>query len=166
MAPAPGFSRVQSSVQADQNHPTGGTGVAACGLAIIAALVIGVGIPGHLVLRHVVQTLPLWIVVWLGFRHSRSSNWVALPMFVFWFVIMGMIWSYLLGLAHIFSGHFTSLEQAMTLVVILSSLSGIVLSSRTKSGLSPFQAGSLFVLCGALQWLCFRISFLPAIAHR
>jgi len=165
MPQAPAVSTVRSSARTAQSFATSGTAMASFALAIIAALVIGVGIPGHLIVRHVVQTLPLWLVVWLGFRHSRLTNWVALPMFLFWFAIMGMVWLYLLGIAHIFSGHFTLLEKAMTLVVVLSSLAGIFFFGGTKSGLSAWKAGGWFVSCGALQWICFRISFLPAIAQ-
>jgi hypothetical protein len=56
--------------------------IAICCLAIIAALVLGVGLATNLVLRHVVQTAPLWIGVILGFRHSRAASWAALPLFL------------------------------------------------------------------------------------
>jgi hypothetical protein len=52
--------------------------VVACSLAMMAALILGVGIPNHMVLRHVVQTLPIWGVVILGARRSRLAGWVGL----------------------------------------------------------------------------------------
>src|SRR6266436_1310820 len=70
--------------------------MAICSLAIIIALVVGVGLASNLVLRDVVQTLPLWIAVVLGFRRSRATGWVALPLFLFCLTLMVIIWLYLL----------------------------------------------------------------------
>jgi hypothetical protein len=55
--------------------------IAICCLIIIAALVLGVGLATNLVLRHVVQTIPLWVGVILGFRRSPVAGWVALAPF-------------------------------------------------------------------------------------
>jgi hypothetical protein len=140
--------------------------IAACCLAIILALVVGVGVPDGLVLRHLVQTLPLWVAVVLGFRRSTASGWVALPFFLFWLVLMTMIWLYVLGVAHVISGHFSPLEIAMTIVVGAASLAGIAAFARFKSGLSAWSAAGLFIALAAVQWVCFRLSLLPVIAHR
>jgi hypothetical protein len=140
--------------------------MAICCLAIIGALVLGVGLPGNLVLRHLVQTAPLWAGVVLGFRHSRATAWVGLPLFLFWLLLMGLIWSYLLGISSLISGHFSSLEIAMTIIVGAASLIGIASFIRFKSSLSPLNASGLFALAAVIQVICFRLSFLPAIAHR
>ena len=79
---------------------------AACCLVILAALVLGVGVGSHLVLRHVVQTAPLWVGVILGFRRSQSTGWVTLPLFLFWLLLMFIIWLYLLGIADLVSDIF------------------------------------------------------------
>ncbi len=50
---------------------------------IIAALVGGVGIPDGLMLRHIVQTLPLWAAIVVGLRRSHATGWLALPCFLF-----------------------------------------------------------------------------------
>lgn len=154
---------VMSDTRANSAAPLG---VAACCLAIILALVIGVGVPDHLVLRHIVQTLPLWAAVLLGFRRSAATAWIALPFFLFWFVLMTFIWVFLLGIARIVTGTFTPLETAMTIVVGLACLAGIALFARIKSGLAAWAAASLFIIAAAAQWLCFRASLLPSIAHR
>ena len=140
--------------------------IAGCSLAIIAALVLGVGIGSHLVLRHVVQTLPLWVAVALGLRRSRAAGWAGLPVFLFWLVLMALIWLYLLGMSNILSGHFTPLEIAMTLIVGIASVAGIVTFFRFRSYLSAWGSTSIFVVLAAAQFACFRLSFLPAIAHR
>lgn len=141
-------------------------GVAACCLAIILALVVGVGVPDHLVLRHVVQTLPLWAAVPLGFRRSAATGWLALPFFVFWLVLMTFIWLFLLGISRVVTGTFTPLEIAMTIVVGLASLVGIALFARIKSGLPAWGAAILFIIAAAAQFACFRASLLPSIARR
>jgi hypothetical protein len=140
--------------------------VAGCSLAIIAALVLGVGIGSHLVLRHVVQTLPLWVAVTLGLKRSHAAGWTGLPVFLFWLVLMATIWLYLLGVSNILSGHFTQLEIAMTVVVGVASAVGIVAFFRLRSYLSGWYLASIFIGLAVVQLVCFRLSFLPAIAHR
>jgi hypothetical protein len=152
--------------QARANSTSQPVAIAACCLIIILALVVGVGMPDRLVLRHLVQTLPLWAGIVWGFRRSNATGWIGLPLFIFWLGLMALIWLYLLGISHALNGHFSPLEIAMTVVVGLASLVGIVIFWRFKSGLSAPKAASLFVLFVAFQFACFRVSFLPAIAHR
>ncbi len=140
--------------------------IAVCCLVIIAALVLGVGVPGGMVIRHIVQTLPLWVGVVLGFRRSRATGWIALPSFLAWILLMGLIWLYLLGISNVMSGQFTPLEIAMTLVVGCAAVAGIVMFARFKSSLKPGAALMLFVTFAIVQLVCLRVSFLPAIAHR
>jgi hypothetical protein len=140
--------------------------IGVCCLVIILALVGGVGLASGLVLRHLVQTLPLWVGVALGFRRSRAAGWVGLPLFLFWLLLMALIWLYLLGVSGILSGHFSILEIAMTIVVGTASLVGTAMCVRFKSSLSAASVVMLFVVVAAIQWVCFRASFLPAIAHR
>jgi len=140
--------------------------VACCSLAIIAALVLGVGVGSHLVLRHIVQTLPLWVAITFGLRRSRVAGWVGLPLFLSWLLLMALIWLYLLGVSNMMSGHFTGLEITMTVVVGLASGVGIVAFFRLKSDLSGWGRTIIFVVLAAFQFACLRLSFLPAIAHR
>jgi uncharacterized membrane protein YuzA (DUF378 family) len=135
-------------------------------LIIILALVLGVGFAIGLVLRHVVQTAPLWIVVVLGATRSRSTGWIGLPLFVFWLMLMVFIWLYLFDIVRVITGRFTPIEVAMTIIVGIASLAGILMFARFPSGLSALRAGSLFAVMALLQWACFRISFLPAIVSR
>src|SRR5512135_3914432 len=98
--------------------------IACCCLLIIAALMV-VGVVSHGVLRHIVQTAPLWAGIVLGFRRSQFAKWAALPSFFFWLTCMVLIWLFLLGWAHVVSGHFTPIEIAMTLVVETASATGM-----------------------------------------
>jgi hypothetical protein len=139
---------------------------AVCCLAIVFALVLGVGLASHLVLRHIVQTLPLLVCTVLGFCRSRLTLLLAFPSFLFWLGLMVIIWSYLLGISHFVSGSFSNVEIAMTIVVGAAAIAGIVICARSRSGLSFPAAAGLFLLMELFQWGCFRLSLLPAIAHR
>ena len=138
-------------------------GIGWCSLAVLIALYI-VGAVSHGSLRHEVQTLPLWFPIVLGFNQREMARWCALPCLVFWLCIVVFIWLYLLGWAHLVSGHFSPVEIAMTLIVGAASLAGIWLCLR----LARWSAlgAALIVLFGVLQILVFRISLLPAIAHQ
>lgn len=131
-----------------------------CGLAIIAALVLGVGPVSSTILHHVVQTLPFWVVV--AMRRRAWTRWFALPCFVFWLVIMAAIWAFLLHLPTFVNGHFSPVEIAMTVVVGIASLIGIAAALRTPRA-SVGLAISGFVLGAAAQFACFRLSQIPFI---
>ena len=134
-----------------------------CSLAILVALYV-VGAVSHGSLRHEVQTLALWVPIVGGFNRREFARWCGLPCFLFWLVVMVLIWLFLLGIAHVFSGHFSPTEIAMTIVVGLASAVGTVLS-LVRARWSWSGAG-LVVLFAALQVALMRISFLPAIAHQ
>ena len=136
-----------------------------CCLIIIAALLV-VGSVSHGVLRHIVQTAPLWAGVILGFCRSDLSKWVALPSFVFWLAIMIFIWLFLLGWAQVVHGTFSPTEIAMTLCVGAASIVGLITCFRSRTTTSAKTAVALVLLFAGLQLLVFRLSLLPAIAHR
>src|SRR5258708_12694235 len=135
--------------------------IGVCCLVIILALGGGVGLASGLVLRHLVQTLPLWVGVALGFRRSRAVGWVGLPLFLFWLLLMTLIWLYLLGVSSILSGHFSGLEIAMTIVVGTASLVGIAMCVRFKSSFSVGSASPVFVVLPPLQCECFLPNLSP-----
>jgi len=139
--------------------------VVLCGVLIITALLV-VGVVSHGVIRHIVQTSPLWIAIFLATRHSAFTKLAALACFLFWLLVMVAIWLFLLGWAHIVSGTFSSTEIAMTLIVGLASAVGIGIGARLRSEVRVWSAIPAFLLVAALQLLAFRLSLLPAIAHR
>lgn len=139
--------------------------ISACAFAIIVALVVVVGLVSDGVVRHIVQTAPVWIVVVVGWRGASLTKWIALPIFLFWLVIMVLIWLFLLGLSHILHGHFTIAEIAMTIVVGLASLVGIVVSLRTRSQTGAALALVCFVLAGAIQFGFMELSSNPNLSH-
>ena len=131
-----------------------------CGLAIVAALVLGVGPVSNTILHHIVQTFPFWLLA--AVRRRAWPNWFALPCFIFWLVIMVAIWAFLLHLPTFVQGHFSPVEIAMTIVCGIASVLGIAAAIRTR-GASLGGAVAAFVGGAAAQYACFRISQIPFI---
>jgi hypothetical protein len=136
-----------------------------CCVSIIAALLV-VGAVSHELVRHIVQTAPLWIAIVLGARQSGWSKWAALPCFFFWLLVMIVIWLFLLGWARIVSGIFSSTEIVMTVMVGLASIVGIVTAVRMRGSVRVWPATAMVLLIAVLQVTALRLSLLPAIAHR
>ncbi len=128
-------------------------------LAIVAALVLGVGPVSSTVLHHIVQTAPYWLAIVC--RRRRWAAWFALACFVFWLIIMAAIWAFLLHLPSFVSGHFSPVEVAMTILCGIASLIGIAAAIRTRTrwplALAAFAGGA------AAQFAAFRISQIPFI---
>src|SRR5947208_671463 len=104
-------------------------------LAMVLALYV-VGIVRNGVVRHIVQTLPLWFPMVLGLRQREIAKWASLPCFLIWLVLMTFIWLFLLGWANVISGHFTPIEVILTLVVGIASVTGLVTGFRWRTNLS------------------------------
>ena len=139
-----------------------------CCMVIMGALVLVVGVESHGVLRHIVQTSPLWIAVVLGIRRSALATWAALPCLAIWLFLMIAILLYVLGWAQILfiRGTFTPVEIAMTVLVAIASLAGIIVSLRTRSGAGALRTIAIMSLVTILQVGAIALSFLPSIAHR
>lgn len=116
--------------------------------------------------RHVVQTAPVWIAVAMSLRRSDLSKWAALAFFIFWLFLMGLIWLYLLGWARVISGTFSRTQIALTLVIGMVSLCGIVNCIRLKVSLGVVAASATFLVALLLQAAPIALSITPAIAHR
>jgi len=136
-----------------------------CCVVIFAALQV-VGFVSHGTIRHIVQTAPLWIPVVLAVQQSGMAKWAALPCFVFWLVLMTAIWMFLLGWARLVSGTFSPTEIAMSIIVGVASLVGIVRALRMQTGVRAWQAMGTLLMLALLQVGAFRLSLIPQIAHR
>ena len=145
--------------------PDGPRAIAVCCFAILVALLV-VGAVSHGVLRHAVQTLPLWVPILVGWRGSELAKWAALPCLVFWLGIVALIWLYLAGLARVVSGTFSGVEIAMTLVVGAACLCGLGVAFLRRTAVRPLTATATVALLAVLQLLAMKISLLPAIAVR
>ncbi|MGB2628506.1 MAG: hypothetical protein WAK20_17105 [Candidatus Acidiferrum sp.] len=133
-----------------------------CCVAMIIAL-LTVGSVSHGVVRHIIQTSPLWIVVALGLRKSPLTKWTALPCFLIWLALMTLIWLFILGWAKVITGTFSPVEIAMTLIVGIACLTGIWASFRWRVGAPRFSSLVAFVLVALLQLIALRVSFLPIV---
>jgi hypothetical protein len=133
-------------------------------LAMLLALYV-VGAVSHGVVRHIVQTLPLWFPIVWGLREREIAKWAALPCFHIWLFLMTLIWLFLLGLAQVITGHFAPVEIAMTLVVGIASVAGLAAGLRWRTSVSWAKGLSVTAIFAVLQLAALRISFLPAIAR-
>ena len=131
-------------------------------LAIILALVVGAGLASGTILHHVVQTLPLWAVVL--FANRPAVKWFGLPCFLFWLAIMVMIWLFLLHLPSPVNGHFSAVEIAMTVIVGVACVVALASVKIRGAGLATAAMG--FLLGAGAQYVCFRVSQVPAIWNR
>ena len=84
-------------------------------------------------LRHLVQTVPLWLGVVLALLGVRVAKWVVLPILLFWLAAMTFIWLFLLGWSRVISGHFSPVEIAMTVVIGTSALIGLLFSMKRQA---------------------------------
>ena len=128
-----------------------------CGLVVLGSLIV-VGIVSDGIARHILQTLPVWLVIALGLRGSSLTKWAALPVFLFWLVIIVLIWLFLLHWARIVSGHFTPTEVAMTVLVGAASVFAIAGFVRDKSQASWPMASLTLLMLAALQVCVFVLS--------
>ena len=134
-----------------------------CALITLVALYI-VGAVSNGVLRHVVQTLPLWFPIVLGMRQREIAKYAAMPCFIIWLVLMIFIWLFLLGWANVISGHFTPIEVIMTLCIGAACTTGLITGFRWRTSLGWGNALSTAAVFAVLQLAALRVSFLPLIA--
>jgi len=134
-----------------------------CGLVALVALYI-VGAVSNGVVRHIVQTLPLWFPIVMGLHAREVSKWASLPCFGIWLVLMALIGLFLLGWANVVSGHFAPIEVVLTLVIGVASLAGLVIGLRWRTTLGWSKGLSVAAVFAVLQIAALRISFLPSIA--
>ena len=135
-------------------------------LAVVAGALLVVGVVSHTLLRHVIQIAPL--VLALGLLGGRSAWGVsaATPLFAFWFLIMGAIWLFLLGVARIVSGTFTPAEVTLTLIVGAASLLGLGSAYRRGTTLAVLPRLGLIAAFAVLQFAAMWLSTQPFAASR
>jgi hypothetical protein len=130
---------------------------------ILGLLAVGV-VSGTLV-RHIIQVLPATLALALVIQRVPWSYYTALPVFVFWLLIMVAIWLFLLGLARITTGHFTPTEVVLTLVIGASCLCGLSQVFRTQPVASRVARAAWAILFSALQIGALWVSLRPAFAN-
>lgn len=135
-----------------------------CTLILIVSLYV-VGIVSHGIIRHAVQTAPLWLAVWLGFRRSSWAKWAALSPFVLWLLLMINIWLLLLGLPHLLSGTFSPIEIAMTVTVGVAAVVGIATALSVRTVISWTSAVGTLLLMTCAQLFALWVSFQRGVSR-
>src|SRR3989442_2183795 len=90
--------------------------VAAC-LSGVAVSLLLVGVVSGTVIRHIIQIFPMLIALVAVARRPTWGSYAAMPIFLFWFLIMLLIWLYLLGVSRVANGRYTPIEILLTLVM-------------------------------------------------
>lgn len=138
--------------------------VAVALVVLIAALLV-VGAVGGTPIRHALQVAPGVLLLAVGARRSWFPC-AAAAVFVFWLFCMSLIWLFLLGIARVVTGHFTKVEIALTLVIGLASIAGLVAACRVRP-LPGWPARiALFVVAAAVQFGATWLSLQPSFANR
>lgn len=135
-----------------------------CALIVIVSLYV-VGMVSHGIIRHFVQTAPVWLAVWLGFRRSPWAKWVVLSPLLLWLLLMINICLLLLGLPHLLSGTFTPIEIAMTITIGVAAVVGTATALRLRTEVPwPRAVGTLLLMAG-VQLFALWVSFLPGVSR-
>jgi hypothetical protein len=125
-----------------------------------------VGIVSHTLLRHVIQIAPLLLALALSLRRSAWSVSAAALLFAFWFLIMGAIWLFLLGVARIVSGTFTPAEITLTVIIGAASLLGLGAAYRRGTTVPIVARLGTVTAFGVLQFAAMWLSAQPFVARR
>jgi hypothetical protein len=139
--------------------------VAGCLIGLAAALLL-VGVVSGTLLRHVVQILPIAVAFVVVRRRPAWGAYAALPIFLFWILVVVLIWLFLLGLSRIASGHYTVIEIVSTFVMAACSVAGSVKCVALGRSLPAGSRVAAFLLFAALQVAAMWVSFLRPIANR
>jgi hypothetical protein len=139
--------------------------VTACLIGLGVALFL-VGVVSGTFVRHVVQILPILLV--LIVLHSRPDwgAYAALPIFIFWIGIVILIWLFLLGFSRIAIGQYTTPEIVLTFVMAGCSVAGVLTSVSLGRSVPVVGRVAVFILFAVLQVAAMWVSFLRSIVNR
>ena len=134
-------------------------------LAIAVALLL-VGLVSGTIIRHLVQLAPVLVAGAVALRRPAWGRFAAIPVFVFWLLIMVLIWLHLLDLAHVITGQFKPAEVVLTVVIGLACVVGLGMAARKSPGASWRSGVAAFLLFSALQVGAMWLSLQPLFATR
>jgi hypothetical protein len=140
----------------------------AVGLALVGVLLplLLVGLASGTILRHLLQVLPVGLALVPVLRRRSWGPCAAVPLFLFWLLIMLTIWLWLLGLARITSGHFTPAEVVLTVIIAVSCIGGLVGAVRCRPTPRLWAGIAVFLLFAALQIGAMWLSLQEPVARR
>lgn len=139
--------------------------VLGCLIGLALALLL-VGVVSGTLVRHIVQILPIVVVLGLLARRPDWGAYAALPIFLSWSFIVVLIWLFLLGLSRIANGHYTPVEVVSTFLMVGFSVVGVARSIPLGRPLPAVWRVLAFALFAALQFAAMWVSFLKPIVNR
>ncbi len=134
-------------------------------IGLIVSLLL-VGVVSSTLIRHALQAMPAALALVVVVRRQTWASYAALPVFIFWLLIILAIWLFLLGITRIVTGHFTTAEVALTLLIATSSICGIAASIRPRSTASLAGRVGAFVLFAVFQIGGMWLSLQQPFVHR
>jgi len=137
----------------------------AISLAVVSAALIAVGLVSGTLTTHLVQILPVAIVLTLLAGSPQWGSAAAGSVLSFWLVTMVGIWLFLLGLSRFLTGTFSPTEITLTVVIGVASLVGLAANGRT-GGLSLTTRVPAAVVAAGLQALALWFSYQPIVTGR
>jgi hypothetical protein len=144
--------------------PANAKPVTICLGTIILSLLL-VGVVSSTLLRHAVQVVPLVLALVAVARRSAWAGSLALPVFLFWFLISLAIWLFLLGIARIASGHYSPTEVALTVVMAVAGIVGFMPAVRMLPPGHRVQGIALTVGFFIFQYGVLWFTYLPFFPH-
>ena len=124
--------------------------VAIC-LAGISVALVAVGAVSDTVLRHLVQIVPLVAAAGIVLGRNPSASYAAVGLCAFWAVLMVLIWLYLLGLSGVAAGTYSAVEIALTAVIAVFSVLGILRGTRADQQISGIRVPVLIAVSFVIQ---------------
>lgn len=137
----------------------------AASLASVALALIVVGLVSGTLLTHLVQIVPLVLLLALLSRARALILVAAAALLSWWLVTMAAIWLFLLGVSRFLTGRFSPAEIFLTLVIGVACLVGLSAGGRTAT--MPLGMRVLtIVLAAGLQSLALWVSYQPIVIGR
>ena len=131
----------------------------AISLAVLIVALMCVGVVSRTIVRHIVQAIPAVIALTLVARASPLAPSASAPICTFWLGVMINIWLFILGIARIFSGTFSTVEIVLTIVIAAASAAGILAIVRSTVRLATSTRLITAVVFGIGQFVAMVASF-------
>jgi hypothetical protein len=131
----------------------------AISLAVMIVALLCVGVVSRTIVRHIVQAMPAVIALILVARVSPLAPSAAAPICTFWLGVMINIWLFILGIARIFSGTFSTVEIVLTIVIAAASAAGILAIVRSGVRAATSMRVTTALVFGIGQLLAMIASF-------
>ena len=154
-------SRTSIAASGGQGFPA----LLAVSLAIVAFALLAVGMVSGTLRIHLVQIVPLVVLVALQARTGTLIRVAAAAVLSWWLVTMAGIWLFLLGLSRFLTGRFSTTEILLTVVIGVACLAGLSASGRVGS-LPLIRRLPTIVVAAGLQSLALWVSYQPVVSGR